>query len=201
MADRRTTATREKVKRAFTELVSERGLDRLSMSDVARRAGINRGTLYLHFTDKYDMLAQLEDEALEETSRILFKGSERTASGTVDPERFVPDERILEALRFVQRDAAFFTALTGRGGDPRFAERLKETLGDHLIEQVERMTGEPAGIEGIPIAYAREVALGSISAIVMLWLRNGAQEPAELIARAIDVAKRTAPLDLLAPAK
>ena len=187
MADRRTKATREKVKRAFTELVSERGLDRLSMSDVARRAGINRGTLYLHFTDKYDMLAQLEDEALEETSRILFKGSERTASGTVDPERFVPDERILEALRFVQRDAAFFTALTGRGGDPRFAERLKETLGDHL--------------EGIPIAYAREVALGSISAIVMLWLRNGAQEPAELIARAIDVAKRTAPLDLLAPAK
>lgn len=51
MADKRIDATRAKIKRAFTELVAERGLDRLSMSDIARRADLNRGTLYLHFTD------------------------------------------------------------------------------------------------------------------------------------------------------
>ncbi|WP_291288403.1 TetR/AcrR family transcriptional regulator [Enorma sp.] len=198
MADKRIDATRAKIKRAFTELVAERGLDRLSMSDIARRADLNRGTLYLHFTDKFDMLAQFENEALESIFHILFDNPEREPAGaTFDPAQFIPSERLLAALRFVQHDAAFFTALTGQGGDPLFAERLKEALGDHLIEEAERVSGGIANIEGVSTAYAREIALGSINAIVMLWLKNGAQEPAEHIARIIDIAKRTAPLDLL----
>lgn len=198
MADKRIEATRAKIKRAFTELVAERGLDRLSMSDVARKADLNRGTLYLHFTDKYDMLAQFENEALESIFHILFDSAEPQTVGTpFDPAQFIPSERLLAVLRFVQHDAAFFTALTEQGGDPFFADRLKEALGDHLIEEAERTTGGIANIEGVPTAYVREIALGSINAIVMLWLKNGAQEPAEQIARIIDIAKRTAPLDLL----
>lgn len=198
MADKRINATRAKIKRAFTELVAERGLDRLSMSDVARRADLNRGTLYLHFTDKFDMLAQLEDEALENIFHILFEPPEpRATDSAFDPAQFIPSERLLAALRFVQHDAAFFTALSGKGGDPLFAERLKEALGNHLIEEAERVSGGIANIEGVSAAYTREIALGSINAIVMLWLKNGAREQAEQIAHIIDIAKRTAPLDLL----
>ena len=183
--------------------MAELGYDRLSMSDVARRADLNRGTLYLHFTDKYDMLERFEDEAIDAVARILFKKAPEQAGKVADedafdPEQFVGNERILAALRFVQSDAAFFTALTGEGGDPLFAERFKETLSDHIIEEAEREKGASVGIEGIPLAYAREIALGSIIAIIMLWLKRGATESAELIAHIIDIAKHTAPLDLLA---
>ncbi|WP_308623234.1 TetR/AcrR family transcriptional regulator [uncultured Enorma sp.] len=195
MADKRTEATRAKIKRAFTHVMAERGFGRLSVSDVARRADLNRGTVYLHFTDKYDMLSQFEDELLDNITGILFDMSCQDASPSIDA--FVPNANVLASLRYMQREIALFQALMGPDGDPRFAERLKKTLGEHLLAEVSNLPGVKIDIGDIPVAYAREIALGSIMAIVTLWLNNGAGETPEFIAHVIDVAKRTAPLNLL----
>lgn len=192
MADRRTDATRGKIKQAFTELVAERGFDRLSVSDVARRAGINRGTVYLHFVDKFDLMRQLEDEALSALSAILFTPG--AGEGTRAVADIVPDERVLAALRYVQSDAAFFTALIGPGGDPLFADRFKRGIGDHLVAELIRAEGDCVDVGDVPPEYVREIALGGIMAVIELWLKRGCNEPAELIASIIDRAKRRATL-------
>lgn len=192
MADRRTDATLDKIKRAFTELVAERGFDRLSVSEVARRAGINRGTVYLHFIDKFDLMRQLEDETLERLSAILFApGDDEGARAAMD---IVPDERVLAALRYVQSDSAFFTALVGPGGDPLFVDRFKRSIGDHLVSELRRIEGECDGMDDVPLEYVREIVLGGVMAVIELWLKRGCTEPAELIASIIDRAKRRATL-------
>lgn len=191
---RRDTATKQAIKQAFTELIAEKGLDRLSVSDVARRAGLNRGTVYLHYTDKYDLLAQLEQDALDELVRILFAEDD---AGAPVPDDLVSDRAIDATLRYIQRDSAFFTALTGPGGDPEFVERLKAVISQRLYEELEHPEALTQRMDGIPREYAREIVLGGIMAIITLWLRRGATEPVELIVRLIDTAKRVAPLDLL----
>lgn len=193
MAQSRKTGTKAAIKQAFTELIAERGIDRLSVTDVARRADVNRGTIYLHYTDKYDLLHKLENEALGELERILFKGGGPAANPS-DP---VDEAAVLDALRCVQGDAAFFTALTGPGGDPEFVEKFKRVIGTHLFAEVERSSALSMRLHDMPLPYAREMALGGIFAIISLWLRNGATDPVELVARVIDTAKKTAPLDLL----
>ena len=45
-----TIKTKEKIKSAFTELIMEKGFNNLSVVDISERAGINRGTFYLHYT-------------------------------------------------------------------------------------------------------------------------------------------------------
>ena len=64
--DRRTRYTKQVIREAFFELLREKGFDKMSVADICRRADINRGTFYLHYVDKYDLLDALIDEALDE---------------------------------------------------------------------------------------------------------------------------------------
>ncbi len=54
--DRRTRRTRQALLQAFREVVREKGFAATSVQEVTERANINRGTFYLHFTDKYMMV-------------------------------------------------------------------------------------------------------------------------------------------------
>ncbi|MBV9228280.1 MAG: TetR/AcrR family transcriptional regulator [Chloroflexi bacterium] len=66
--DRRIQRTRQALQQAFVEVVREKGLpmrsireiercfEATSIQEITKRANVNRGTFYLHFTDKY-MLA------------------------------------------------------------------------------------------------------------------------------------------------
>ena len=101
------------------------------------------------------------------------------------------------ALRFVQEDRAFFTALIGPGGDAQFAERFKNMLGERLLAEIQRSDTLTIDTHGIPADYAREIALGGVMAVVLLWLKKGAEEPCEDVAVMIGKAKRLSPYDLL----
>lgn len=63
--DRRTRYTKAVIREAFFELLREKGFDRMSVTDLCRRADINRGTFYLHYVDKFALLDEVIDEALD----------------------------------------------------------------------------------------------------------------------------------------
>lgn len=55
-ADRRVQRTRQMLQQAFGDVVREKGFAATSIQDITERANVNRGTFYLHFTDKYMVL-------------------------------------------------------------------------------------------------------------------------------------------------
>jgi AcrR family transcriptional regulator len=57
--DLRILRTRRSVIQAMTELVEEKGLHAVTISEIAERAMINRATFYAHFADKYDLFAYI----------------------------------------------------------------------------------------------------------------------------------------------
>ena len=56
--DRRVQRTRQVLQQAFRDVVTEKGFAATSIQDITERANVNRGTFYLHFSDKYMMLDQ-----------------------------------------------------------------------------------------------------------------------------------------------
>ncbi len=56
--DRRIAKTREAIHRAYLELVIEKGSSLISISELARRANIDRKTFYLHYTSPDDVLIE-----------------------------------------------------------------------------------------------------------------------------------------------
>ncbi|MFG1373070.1 TetR/AcrR family transcriptional regulator [Xanthobacter oligotrophicus] len=50
----------------------ERGFDAASMGDIARAAGVSKGTLYVYFENKEDLFAALVGSECEETAERMF---------------------------------------------------------------------------------------------------------------------------------
>ena len=57
----RDTLTRERVLRAAIELADERGIDALTMRELARKLGVEGGSLYYHVAGKGDLLDGMTD--------------------------------------------------------------------------------------------------------------------------------------------
>lgn len=59
------------IKEAFLELLATEPYEKITVTDVTREAGLNRGTFYAHFDDMDDLLHQVIDEVVERASELL----------------------------------------------------------------------------------------------------------------------------------
>ena len=59
--------TKAAIRNAFAELVKEKGeLDKITVTELVKRANINRSTFYLHYSDIYDIAGELEQSLLSD---------------------------------------------------------------------------------------------------------------------------------------
>lgn len=191
----RKTETKEKIKAAFIELVHEKGFEAMTVSDIARRCDINRGTFYLHYVDKYDLMNKLEEEVMYDLEAIILKDPDQDQVGEVT--QLIPYEEILEALVYVKAEFKFVKAIASPGGDPNFMQTLKsiiEQLIDIKIKQSNRLKFEKIDL---PEDYAIEILLSSIVGIMTLWIKKDGKESPEQIAHMITKAKLLSPYELL----
>lgn len=63
--------TCESIIAAARAMMAERGPEALTVSDVAHRAGVNRGTAYQHFRTRNDLVGAVLARLADETSRLL----------------------------------------------------------------------------------------------------------------------------------
>lgn len=69
--DRRTRYTRQTIRDTLLELMQEKGFNRATVTEVCRRAEINRGTFYLHYLDLNDVLDDILTQLMSETTCAL----------------------------------------------------------------------------------------------------------------------------------
>lgn len=62
--DRRVRKNQTAIMNAFVQLVSEKEFDKITINEIAERADVNRGTVYSHYSDKYDLLEKYIDNQL-----------------------------------------------------------------------------------------------------------------------------------------
>ena len=201
MVKKRNTGTKQQIKNAFTKLLKEKGMDSLTISEIAKDANINRGTFYLHYIDKYDLLEKLENEVIEELTKILLSDDSNddieNPYSIDDLIDIIPYNAILNALYYVKSDFEFIEALTGSGGDPMFVERFKRIIEKLILIQIEKTDKLNFSMKGLPEDYAREILLSSATAIILLWIKKGALESPEVIAEMLSKAKQISPYELL----
>lgn len=68
--DRRIAKTQEALKKAVIELMTEKNFDDITIQEIADRADVNRGTIYLHYQDKFDLLDRLIESHLNEMGEM-----------------------------------------------------------------------------------------------------------------------------------
>lgn len=69
--DLRVIRTKENIERAFLDSLRTMPLEKITVTQLAKQARINKGTFYLHYRDIYDLYGCLLDKVLEDTIREI----------------------------------------------------------------------------------------------------------------------------------
>lgn len=190
----RNTETKGLIKKAFTVLMKEKGFHSITVSDITRKAGINRGTFYLHYVDKYDLLEKLEEKLFNDLTEILLRKYDNHFD---KPKEIIPYQAILNALYYVKNDFEFIQVLISENGDMSFINRFKELLQESMVEGILKTGILNYSKKGLPEDYANEILLSSTAAIILLWIRKGGIESPEEIAKIVNKSKDISPYELL----
>jgi len=152
LRERKKLATRLALHEAALRLVAERGLDGVSVDDIAARADVSPRTFFNYFSSKDDAVLGLDPEASRRQVELFLARP--------------PSESPVRALRAVSRDQAVEMAddtelwplrLTVIDGNPALIARLAAAFGEAekaLAEAVAERTATRVGADVYPTLLA-----------------------------------------------
>ncbi|TYP69836.1 TetR/AcrR family transcriptional regulator [Paenibacillus methanolicus] len=192
--DRRKERTRQLLHKALLELIEERGLEGITVSDLTQRAEINRGTFYLHYKDVPDMLDQ---------SKMAFMQGLRERLMTLEVDGLIQkaaadetDQNLVDVFAFIADHADLFRLLLGPGGDSFFGDQVVRLLKEHFYDKLLPLWQLEEARLNIPsdflIAYVSAANLG----FLQHWLETGMKQTPEQFARMVVRVVRTGPIHL-----
>ncbi|MFU2206025.1 TetR/AcrR family transcriptional regulator [Streptococcus pluranimalium] len=85
--DKRVIKTKKAIKDAFVTLRQDKPIEKIYVENLCREALINKSTFYRYYTDIYDLVEQLQEEALEPIRQFLLGNPVKEE----DMETFIDD--------------------------------------------------------------------------------------------------------------
>ena len=170
MVQKRKTSTKEDIKEALIQLLSEERFDNISISKLCMRAGINRGTFYLHYQDKYQMVDSLKSEIISQLSSYSM----------FEAENEYPKKLMIAKFHILRANERLINALT-KSHYIDFREAIREYITSIILSDKQKAATQRFLEENfhIPQKYALEIFLSSVEGIISLWIAGGAQEEPE----------------------
>lgn len=179
--DRRVIRTKRFIRDALTELLKVKGFEEVTVSDLTEKANINRGTFYLHYRDKYDLLEQSETEIIEEINELAQEFHGINLHGSTLQDLLKQHPFLIKFIEYIAENADFMRVILGPNGDPAFQIKLKEVLKKNMMQNIERLVNVEKLT--IPPAYFIAYATSAYLGVIQHWLKSGLKEsPQEISA-------------------
>lgn len=169
--DARVRYTKKVIRDVFFSLLREKNAKQITVTELCRLADINRATFYKHYRDVFDLLEQIEAEALE-----YLRDTARQVRGEDAMERFV---HLLERAREHHEE---FAVIASEHGDPHFSRRASVCLYEAARDTVLRHL--PGGTEEEKAMICRFLEGGG-SGVLDFWLCGGMRQEPEEVAQLI----------------
>lgn len=177
--DRRAIRTKKMIRNALSALIQEKGYNNISITDITTRADINRGTFYLHYTDKYDLLEQVENEVIRELqdniddANNIDKVSLDFVSTMDSADKPMPF--MIKIFEYIKENSLFMMAILGPKGDPKFHIKVKELIEASLFERKLIKTFKKENML-IPQEYFISYVLSAHLGVIQQWLESGMEK-------------------------
>jgi AcrR family transcriptional regulator len=165
----RTEQTRQDLIDAFWSLYCKKSIEKISVKEVAVKAGYNRGTFYEYFTDVYGLLKQLELSLLPRSPEELPPRSAASVKGTGQPLDLF--------IKMYERNQKYFVVLLGEHGDPAFQGRIKR----HMRPMLQSVLAAERGTDEFEIDVVIEFVLSAMIGVLSYWFSCEQKPPSERV--------------------
>ncbi len=159
--DRRVAKTRETIRQAYFDLVLEKGGKRVTVSEIARKANIDRKTFYLHYQSTEEII---EEFAEEKTSEMLLRLTTKSFFRRSFDRKIFAEE----ANSLLRENLELCRALSSNPDYYFFWRGVEDTVVRHLINSYGRLTRTPASDIIIRVSFFVSGAAG----VYRRWFRG-----------------------------
>lgn len=161
--------TKELIRSTFVELIEEKGFESISIRDITMKAGLNRGTFYLHYQDKYDLMEKSQEDIL-----IGLKHAVKDMNPTDLLDYYTNDliyPPILKVFEYLTENARLIKVLISSKGDPAFPKKMKNILKTSLYEKLVKLLGTENSLT-IPYEYSTAFISSAFFGVIEQWLEK-----------------------------
>ncbi len=171
--DRRIKYTKMVLKQSLLNLMRDQPIEKISVKDICEKADINRGTFYTHYSDPYDLLAQIENELFNEILVSIESSLKAEAISGL----------LAEIFESIVKNSELCRVLFSDYGDKAFMQRVIFIARDRSVAEWKKIL-PPVKEEQLELLYMF-YANGCI-AIIQHWVQNGMKESPQDMAQFIE---------------
>ncbi len=177
--DRRISRTKYVIRQAWVSLIEEKGLDALSVKDITTRANINRGTFYLHYKDKLDLLDQTLREIARDLENIALEMNDLSSDEFRNTT--MVSAIIIRLFRYFNANAPLIKALLPVKGPNSLQYAIKEMMWRNIFENDKAKHIKQENML-VPKEYLVSYIISAHIGVIQKWLEKGVRETPEEMA-------------------
>ncbi|WP_313893607.1 TetR/AcrR family transcriptional regulator [Psychrobacillus sp.] len=179
--DRRVVKTRKEIRNALLSLMEEKDFEVITVLDITKRANINRGTFYLHYVDKYEMLEKYEQELFEKLEHVAMEYLQD--DDTMDKFLHSRYPAIVHVFHLLQEEQELLTILLKTRGFFSFQDRIKNTFIYMFRNNIPFKVSEHPFL--YPIEFLALFASAMFISVIQYWIQSDMKQTPEQLAQMV----------------
>ena len=168
--DKRIEKTKKALRESLFELLQQREINDLTVTELTNLAHINRSTFYLYYNDLYDMLEKIQDEIYDEF--ILNLKAVKTDGITENDFA----ELCLICLQYCQNNLSLCKFILNNDVNSRLLLRVKNAVRSVVPDSAKFYPQTDARY------YLTDYCLTAIINVILIWMNDGMKIHAESMA-------------------
>lgn len=168
--DRRVRRTKKLLLQGLVQLMAQKPVNNITITELTELVDINRGTFYLYYDNIFDMVEKIKKELFD----TFHENFSKYINGKVDYDAFY--EILKYAFIFIQENLGIAKILLGPNGDHAFIETFKRLI----IEEM--TTNRKLDQSNYEIKYIQTFVISGHIGLIKYWLENGMQHSPERMA-------------------
>jgi AcrR family transcriptional regulator len=168
--DRRILKTQKAIIGAFIQLLAEKEFEDITINEIADRADVSRGTVYLHYIDKFDLL----DKCIDIYFKKLFESC-MTLNGTT---LLLSKSFMIRTFEYLEEHAFIYTTLLVNKGIPTFRNLMMDVILGNLSEVVDASSIKRDINKEVTLQFLASAIVG----LIEWWIIKSIPIPAKDIA-------------------
>lgn len=172
MQDERYHVADEAIYDAFFLLLKEKDIDKITVSDVIKKAGIVRSTFYKHYENIPALMSAIEDKTIQDIFSLMKTFHPRN-------DRDMCRSYFLTICNYTMTNPFLANLLRSPRGDAFFEKAI--TMLHRYVKKVTQDT-TPSHHSKDEYSYMVACSIGSTIGVLHKWTKEDFQPPAEVIA-------------------
>lgn len=168
--DRRVIKTKHAIFKAFVELLNEKDVNQITITDIAKKANINRKTFYNYYSDAYEVMEEIENLTVEAFINNM---------GTVEFTNMADflTEIFIKFTETVNNDLQFFNLLFKTNNLSFLIVKIVEALKKYVQKRIE----ESNELDMRRFEVVSNFYLSGVLSVYMNWFMNNYDQSIEEI--------------------